>query len=207
MPKTCKSTIVDTGIGNIGSLFRAVRRVAPEAPSIVRLPELAAQSYDNGDVLYLPGVGHFGTYASQIKNVGAGTMLRNILNKQQVRVVGICVGHQYLFTRSAEGGGTGLDVFPAEVKKLSFAERLPVVGYRELSSGASYYFTHSFGVTFQTLTELHAYELRNNCKIDYYIENDQFVVGEIRKCNITGIQYHPEKSRSCGLERLRKFYE
>ena len=94
-------------------------------------------------------------------------------------ILGICLGHQLLARESKEGEGRGLGLLNCKVRKLKNQR----VGWYPVKD-KTYYFVHGYSIFF------------NGHQID-----------EFEIDNLTGCQYHLEKSQSDGLERLKNWYE
>jgi len=190
-------TIADLNVGNLHSLRRALERLGAEV-------EVSAEiaRWLEADVLVLPGDG---AYGATIEAIGSH---REAL-KQRVPskpTLGVCVGMQILFERSAEQPHTkGLGVCPGCIEKLS-AERLPHMGWNTLEHDRSdlfagipqqsyFYFVHSYGV--QTCEQANAW-------CDY---EGRFVASvQVGPCSYA-VQFHPEKSDRWGLELLDNFLD
>lgn len=193
MRKVSGIGIVNYGAGNIGSVQNALEKLGYAS----KILDSAAQA-KNCKVLFLPGVGSFAhsmhnlvqsDFDSAIKEAaGAGT-----------RIIGICLGMQMLADRSEEGGLTaGLGLIPGEV--ISHPMGLQV-GWKEVGSVATdngeisdslrFYFNHSFHFACDNEWVTH----RVN-------EADNQYVACVSKDNVIGIQFHPEKSQTEGIELL-----
>ncbi len=115
-------TVVDLGVGNIGSIVNMCRRAGlrTEVASTGQQIERAAK-------LIIPGVGHWDVAARSLDELG----LRRSLDGAHARKVpslGICLGMQLLFASSEEGERDGLGWIPGRVRRFKFAgpERLRV---------------------------------------------------------------------------------
>jgi len=181
-------TIIDYGLGNIRSLMNWFKREALEVV-LSRDPEVIASS----EMLILPGVGAYGDAMEMLKTYGLDDILVNE-GKKGKPLVGICLGMQLLYDASYEGGykkGLGLisgDIKPFETTKV----KVPHMGWNTLQSenvslNQTYvYFIHSF------------YAESSGEEVIAYADYDVKVPGIVKKNNILGFQFHPEKSGDAG---------
>jgi glutamine amidotransferase len=194
-------TIIDYGLGNIEAFFNIYKRYNIEV-SIARDKDQLSRA----DKLILPGVGAFDHAMMSLNRSGMRDTLDKLVLDKKIPVIGICVGMQMMAKRSEEGSELGLGWFDAEVIKFKMKNLLiPEMGwnsiffgsnpiFNELTPNARFYFLHS-----------------------YYFQcsNDQDVIAEsdygiryssaVNKENIWGIQFHPEKSHSNGIQLLKNF--
>lgn len=118
--------IVDAGVGNLGNLERALRRLGA-APEISRDPERVAAARR----LLLPGVGAFAPPREALRG-GLEAALGEAL-AGGAWLLGICVGYQLLFAASEEFGTTdGLGLLPGRVTRLPAVVPLPHIGWNRL---------------------------------------------------------------------------
>ena len=103
------------------------------------------------------------------------------LKSTNKRILGICLGFQLLCKLSEEGKGNGLGLIDYDVCDIGFQH----VGWDNIH-GKSYYFVHRYGVK--------SYKFGRFISI---YDNK----------NITGVQFHPEKSQQDGLSFLKEWYE
>jgi len=192
--------ILDYGIGNIRSVYYAVKAAGAE-------PHLITDHTDIGRMhaLILPGVGAFGRTAAAFK---ASDLQKPTLDAVAAGkpLLGICVGMQLLFETSNEFGaqpGLGLlrgtvDKIPAR-KSATSSGRLPVIGWFRTSrlpeGRRGYYFLHSYAATPADPEDL--YET-------YDYEGVQITATVVRG-NVMGTQFHPERSAQDGLDLLSRF--
>ena len=151
----------------------------------------------------VPGVGHFST----TKSLGAAwhEALRQAVDRGAA-LLGVCVGLQWLFEGSAEAPDVpGFGCMPGRCFRIEGAVKVPHVGWNSLDrtgrpsrllegihDGASAYFTHSYAapcVTDTVAATTHA------VSFSAAVERDR----------IFGVQFHPEKSGTTGLNMLRNF--
>lgn len=198
-------TIVNYGMGNLRSLQNAFAHLGEEC-RIEADPEIIA----NSDRLVLPGVGSFAQAMSNIKNNGLHQALEIAVLQRGVPFLGICLGMQLLADIGEEGGTTfGLGWIPGKVVRLDPGEnfKVPHIGFNtayihgqyeelfdKLGVGSDFYFVHSYHFVPDIPENIVAIS-------DYGTE----VVCAVRKDNIVGVQFHPEKSQSNGLQLLRNF--
>jgi imidazole glycerol-phosphate synthase subunit HisH len=199
-------TIIDYGIGNVGSIENMLRKIGVQAEVTSDL-KLIAQA----EKLILPGVGHFDFGMQKLQEYQLIDTLNQRVLQDGVPILGICLGMQ-LFTKSSEEGTQkGLGWVDAETKKfvIPAGERLrvPHMGWNTLSKvteptlfadldldDARFYFVHSYYIKCNLISQEAA-------KTNYSIEFD----AAFRNNNIFGVQFHPEKSHKYGMKVLGNF--
>jgi glutamine amidotransferase len=192
-----KIGIVDYGAGNIASLHHALRTLNYACKVSHKPAELVGS-----DLLLLPGVAAFPSAMEALQKYELVPFLREQADDGKP-ILGICLGMQLLSDSSTEIRPTaGLGLIPGETIRME-GHRFHIgwntidpVGWEPLlrrANGHSFYFNHSYIVRvpreFQIAT----------CAIGNAVE--PFVVG-VRRGNIAGLQFHPEKSQSAGHEVL-----
>ncbi len=191
--------IVDYDVGNHASVLRAFQSLNYRC-RVSRDPELLSQS----DVLVLPGVGAYPAAMRALHAYGLVEFLRERTSYGQP-LIGLCLGMQLLADKSLEHGATaGLGLIPGQVVPLESARlhigwnAIEVVNDDKLllpSDGESMYFNHSY--VFESPSEYQVYAARLNFP---------FPVG-VRRSNVVGLQFHPEKSQRAGLILLKNLVE
>lgn len=194
--------IIDYGVGNLFSLCQSLKKVGAQTVVTADFNEIK-----NADKLILPGVGAFGNAIEKLKESGLNELIKSECEKGKP-LLGICLGMQLLFDKSYEYGehdGLGLikgDILPLKDfvgglkiphmgwNALKFVDDNPI--FKELYQGDFVYFVHSY---FAKCKE------GLSATTDYGIE----VTAAVRKNNIYGVQFHPEKSGSTGLSILSAF--
>lgn len=187
--------IVDYGMGNHASVIHGLRdlgfrvRVSAE-------PEVL----DDTDVLVLPGVGAFPAAMQALHQRGLVSYLQQQAREQRP-IIGICLGMQLLTSASHEFQYTaGLDLIPGEVVALTGAKwhigwnTLECVSADSLlqpSDGQAFYFNHSF-----------CYRGPSEYQVALSRHPEPFA-SVIRRGNVVGIQFHPEKSQDAGRVLLK----
>ncbi|ALV23675.1 glutamine amidotransferase WbuY [Campylobacter iguaniorum] len=199
--------IVDYGVGNIKAFSNIYKNL--------NLDYRVLQSkYDfvGVDKLILPGVGSFDHAMLSLQNSGMFDILNEYVLNQNIPVIGICVGMQMLANSSEEGKLHGLGWINGTVKKFSKIDianlPLPHMGWnninieknnsilKNLEYDAKFYFLHSYYFECEDKNNILAASSYGK-KFDSIINSD----------NIYGIQCHPEKSHSNGIQLLKNFGE
>ncbi|MGA9522282.1 MAG: imidazole glycerol phosphate synthase subunit HisH [Myxococcaceae bacterium] len=184
-----KIAVIDYGAGNFHSIMKALQ--VEEARVTV---ESDARRALEADLLVLPGVGAFGPAAARLEP--AREALREALLAGKP-ALGVCLGMQLLFDDSEEGEGGGLGVFRGRVTRLR-AARTPHMGWSLLEgplSLATAYFAHSFACRAEEDADVVAWAAH---------DGDRFPA-VVRRGNVLGVQFHPEKSGEDGVAFLRSF--
>ena len=185
--------VVDHGAGNLVSISQGL--VASGASvEISAEPEVIAAA----DGVILPGVGATETVMEGILDAGLAETLCSL----QVPLLGICVGMQVLFDFSEEDGATCLGVIPGVVRRLEGTPRLPHIGWNDvdgshpllMGTNHLFYFVHSFAPVPEDPDVIIGLT-------DY----DDVFVSAVASGNHYGVQFHPERSGSAGLQMLSNF--
>jgi len=198
--------IVDYGVGNLFSLKSSFAMIGQEVKVTSDREEILA-----ADRLILPGVGAFGDAAESLRASGLDRAVLDFAASGKP-LMGICLGMQLLFEESAEYGvHRGLGLIPGRVVAMRgrIPEELliPHIGWNALhlanphplmkytKSGDCVYYVHSFYAETPAENVLATSE--------YGVP----VTGAVARGNVTGCQFHPEKSGKVGLDILRAFAE
>jgi imidazole glycerol-phosphate synthase subunit HisH len=190
-------TVFDYGAGNLHSLAKAL--AGPDVS--VRIETDPVQAVDaTTDVLVLPGVGAFGLAAERLAP-GREAMRAAVLGG--LPAIGICLGMQLLFEGSDEGAGAGLGIIPGRVTRLR-AVRVPQIGWNAVEAVANeplfaasplgmVYYANSYACRPSDAGVVTAWTEH---------EGDRFPAA-VRAGRAVGVQFHPEKSSTPGVEFLR----
>ncbi|WP_033068656.1 imidazole glycerol phosphate synthase subunit HisH [Thalassospira australica] len=203
--------IVNYDAGNIRSVERAVS-VCGGTPVLSSDPEVISSA----NLLILPGVGAFGKCISALRSKNLDKPILDYVRSGKP-ILGICVGMQMLFDGSWEFGfHKGLGLIPGEVKRVpeesadGTSHRVPHVTWQELEPkhqpwddsvldgihfGASCYFIHSYAAFVKDENDVLA-----TCSY-----NGVELCAAVRRGNLYGLQFHPEKSGSVGLKIISNF--
>ncbi len=193
--------IVDYGMGNLRSVKKGFEKVGATA-EIVQSPRDLA----NAAGIVLPGVGAFGQAMDNLRAAGWVEPLRQAC-AEGVPFIGICLGMQLLFDSSEEmGRHDGLGILEGDVKRIEGELKVPQMGWNQIhlkkpspllrgvADGSYAFFVHSFYCAPKDPSIVLA-------TTDYGIE----FASVVRRGNIFGAQFHPEKSQAVGIKMLDNF--
>ena len=209
MNKSFKITILDYGCGNILSLKRGLERVGFKSEITSDHKHIL-----NSNFLVLPGVGAFNYAMNLLKEKNLVEILRKYIQNKEKKILGVCLGMQLLLTKSFEmGEHKGLDFIEGDVVRIDKNSKIknlkvPHVSWNQISHNLEskniseitnqiinkdFYFVHSYMSITKKKDETIAL-----CK---YFDVD--IPAVIRKENIIGCQFHPEKSGINGHNFLK----
>ncbi len=201
-------TIVDYGLGNVQAIANIYKRL--ELPTT--LARTAAQLAGASHVI-LPGVGAFDWAMARLNESGMRDTLDGLVMVQQKPVLGICVGMQMMARHSDEGTASGLGWVDASVKlfdETRFTSRthLPHMGWNDVvpAAGGDVGLLQGLGPSARFYF-LHSYYFAPNDSADVLASTDyggEFTCA-VRRGNVHGVQFHPEKSHGWGIQLLNNF--
>ncbi len=184
--------IFDYGAGNLHSLSKAL-----QAPGLIVSVETDPLRLLSADIMILPGVGAFGAAAARL--APARTEIAAALSAG-MPCLGICLGMQLLFERSAESpDSVGLSIIPGEVTRLR-ASRVPHMGWNTVAwcqpgVPSVAYFAHSYACRPSDADVVTAWT----------VEGEDRFPSAVRWRNVVGVQFHPEKSSAPGVRFIQDF--
>jgi len=198
--------IVDYGLGNIGSIENMISHIG--LPAQISNDPL---KISEAKALILPGVGKFDQGITNLEeNISFKKALITSVLEKKAPILGICLGMQLMCKTSEEGNKLGLGWIDATVKKFPpEVGKIPHMGWREvsaidnnnkiksneLSSDGKFYFVHSYFVECHNTQDVW---MKANYGINF--------VAAFQKENITGVQFHPEKSHRYGINFFKNYF-
>ncbi|GAB3790993.1 imidazole glycerol phosphate synthase subunit HisH [Virgibacillus kimchii] len=195
--------IIDYGAGNIKSLQFALNRL--HLASVLTADE---KKITDSDAIILPGVGAFHDAIQALYHSGLPEILQREAKKGKP-ILGICLGMQLFYETSYEDGEwEGLQLLKGEIHRISNSVKVPHMGWNTLTKHQHVpllnqineddfvYFVHSYKVAALDHKTLLA-STNYGGEIPAIVQQD----------NITGMQFHPEKSGAAGLQLLKNFGE
>jgi glutamine amidotransferase len=198
-------TIVDYGMGNLGSVLNMFKKVGAAARISSDLNEIS-----KSEKILLPGVGAFDAAMQRITNTGMKEILTNKALVEQIPILGICLGMQLLTQGSEEGILDGLGWIKGKAyhfhNRIDESLRVPHMGWntstiqnespltKNFEGELRFYFVHSYFV----IADDPNYSMM---KTTYGIQFDSALC----QGNIFGAQFHPEKSHKFGMNLFQNF--
>lgn len=201
-------TIVDYGVGNVGSIQNMLKKVGARS-TLAATPEeiLAAKK------LILPGVGAFDAGMDALVRLGLVDALRQKALEERIPVLGLCLGMQLMTGGSEEGTAPGLGWVKAQTVRFDAAQspglKIPHMGWNVVAPAketpmlagypgdARFYFVHSYYVRCED---------RSDPLLRATYGATSFDAG-FQHGNLIGVQFHPEKSHRYGMWLLKNFSE
>ena len=201
--------VIDYDAGNVKSVMKAVEKLGAK-PVLTSDPAVL----DECSSLILPGVGSFGKAIENLKSAGLDEYIKKAVSEGRL-LLGICLGMQMLFDKSFEDGEwDGLGLISGEVVRFgkenddawNETNKIPHMGWNRLienrkdqigeniGEGEYAYFVHSYYAVPQDWND-----------VVYYADYSVRVPGVVRKDNVIGMQFHPEKSSDTGMRLLSNF--
>lgn len=202
------TTIIDYGIGNIGSIANMLKKVGEE--SIITAD---SEKINEAKRLVLCGIGAFDDGMNKLHQLGIINVLNKKVMEDKVPILGICLGMQLFSKGSEEGKSKGLGYINAHTRKFDFDSvadasslRIPHIGwndvflqkpsvlFEQMHPEPRYYFVHSYHVVLED-------EKDKLLQTKYGSE----FTSAFEKENVIGVQFHPEKSHKFGIRLFENF--
>lgn len=201
--------VVDYGMGNIRSVEKALTHL--KTSDEIRVSG-DPEDISMADKIVFPGQGAMPDCMKELKSRRLVEPIRIASAKKPF--LGICIGLQLLFERSAEGGVDGLGLMSGEVRKFSSKKlndrgakfKVPHMGWNTvdicqahpvfegINSQEYFYFVHSYFVD----------PVQSEVVIGKTAYINNFTSAVAHK-NIVAVQFHPEKSQQAGLKIMANF--
>jgi len=201
-------TIIDYGLGNVLAIMNVYNRL-----NIPVAVAKCASDLANATKLILPGVGSFDHAMHQLNQSGMRQPVEQLVLQNAMPALGICVGMQMLAKCSDEGTLPGLGWIDGKVKKFDSSvmpsgTNLPHMGWNDVKPvvdgglfkgmelDARFYFLHSY-----------YFECHQQSNVLAVADYGGHFNCAVRRDNVYGVQFHPEKSHHFGCKLLKNFSE
>ena len=197
--------LIDYGAGNLHSVANALKAAGAEGVRITADPDVVRAA----DRIVLPGVGSFKSCAAGLRAIpGLIEAMAERVHVGAAPFLGICVGMQLLATRGVEHGITdGLNWIGGEVRPIEVTDpaiKIPHMGWNDvvvrphapLIEDGEAYFLHSYH-----------FVPDDGHHVAAMTDHGGGIVAAVARDTIVGVQFHPEKSQSFGLELLGRFLD
>jgi glutamine amidotransferase len=196
--------VVDYGAGNLRSVLHALNHLEADNIRVVQNP----RDLKGARQIILPGVGAFGAGMQQLQKQDLVKPLQDAA-AAGIPFMGVCVGMQFLFDQSDEMGiHEGLGIVPGYVTRFPMMPgyKVPHMGWNEVracrtsplmeyvQAGSYGYFVHSYHCVPSDADSVVAIA-------EYGIP----ITAIVQRDNIYGVQFHPEKSQTMGLQIYANF--
>ena len=199
--------VIDYGVGNVSSIVNMLKKLGITAKLISE-----KEAISSADKIILPGVGSFDSGMQKLRTSGMLDAIKKHALVDEKPLLGICLGMQMLGRKSEEGLEEGLNLIPFENKRFQFNEntnnlKIPHMGWdiietklkddsmlQDLEPTQRYYFVHSY----HAVCDFEENVLMS-CEYGYPF------AAAVKKKNIYGVQFHPEKSHKFGMALLDNF--
>lgn len=194
--------IVDYDVGNLQSVVNMLKKVGVDA----KCTNDAGVIRDAAAII-LPGNGAYGFCMDNLQQTGLIPVLENRIT-DGISLLGICVGAQILGNSSEEGGSGGLGWLNMEVRRFesTAALRVPQMGWNYVLAKKNSELTHGFDPSYRFYF-VHSYFMAPKNPEDVLLttEYGATFVSAVENANISGVQFHPEKSHRFGMKLLHNF--
>jgi len=201
-------TIIDYGVGNIGSIANMLRKIGSD--SIITSDQ---EKIKDADKIVLCGIGAFDDGITKLEQMNIIDVLRQKVLEEKTPILGVCLGMQLFTKGSEEGAKQGLGFIDGYTRRFNFqsngnerALRVPHMGwniaravkpsrlYENMYDDPRFYFVHSYCVALENkedelLQTVYGYNFTS----------------AFEKNNIIGVQFHPEKSHKFGIRLYENF--
>ncbi len=198
--------VIDYGMGNVGSIINIFRKIG-----VVSILTNDVEQIGKADKLILPGVGAFDNGMNNLQESGLADAIKKHAIENQKPLLGICLGMQLLGRSSEEGKESGLSLIPFDNKRFKFDNntelKIPHMGWdiaertveedtlvAGLAPSQRYYFVHSYHAVCDSEENV-----LMRCEYGYSF------AAAVKRGNIYGVQFHPEKSHKFGMALLENF--
>lgn len=198
-------SVINIGLGNFASVANILKKKGFKV-----LIESCYDKISRSKIIILPGVGRFDVFMETLNKLKIDKAIKNAIENNS-KILGICVGMHVLLDFSEEGNAEGLKIISGKVKKFNFENsnlKIPHMGWNKIeivndnekivqnSINSKFYFVHSYYVETKNISNVIA---KTNYGFDF--------ASIIKKKNVYGVQFHPEKSHLYGYKFLKSFLD
>ena len=188
--------LLDSGGANLGSVQSALGRLGLSA-SVTSDPAVIRAATH----VLLPGVGAAGAAMARLRDTGLDRLVPTLTQP----LLGICIGMQLLFEYSEEGDTYCLGLLPGVVRRLPAAPgiRVPHMGWNRLQARTDDPLVA--GLDEAWVYFVHGYAAAEGADTIASARHGDGFAAVVRRGNVMGAQFHPERSSVAGRRLLRNF--
>ena len=199
--------VIDYGCGNTYAFINAFKRLNIPASVVSTVAEV-----EKASKIVLPGVGSFDYVMNSFNKSGLRDIVEQKVMVEKIDVIGVCAGMQIFAETSDEGNEKGLGWVKGKIRlfdtvSIKHKTKLPHMGwntirskksvlFNEINDESRFYFIHSY-----------YFDNSNNDDMISTSNYGGIFTSSVKKNNIYGVQFHPEKSHQNGLQLLKNFAE
>ena len=199
--------VIDYGCGNTHAFINAFKRLNVPANIARSIAEV-----ERANKIVLPGVGSFDYVMNSFNKSGLRDIVEQKVMIEKIDVIGVCAGMQIFAETSDEGNEKGLGWIKGKIRlfdtvSIKHKTKLPHMGwntirskksvlFNEINDESRFYFVHSY-----------YFDNSNNDDMISTSNYGGIFTSSVKKNNIYGVQFHPEKSHQNGLQLLKNFAE
>ena len=199
-----KVNLIQSSVGNVGSVTRVLNDLNYEINLVSDDNKI-----DKNCKIILPGVGNFDSFIKSLKSKNLFDEIKKLVLDDKVKILGICVGMQSLLKSSEEGKENGFGFIDFKCKKFNSNEyKVPHIGWNKIiENNQSIIFE---GIKKKLFYFAHSYHIDTNLDNNLVLSKTDYCYqfpSAIKKNNIFGVQFHPEKSFDQGLQVIKNFLE
>ncbi len=192
-------TIIDYGLGNLGSVKNALDRVG-----VGSMVSSSISDIERADGLILPGVGAAGEGMKNLKSRKLDRLIKKKISNGKP-LLSICLGMQLMFSLSEEGNVNCLNIVEGNVRKFNTKLKVPQIGWNQVKVKDSPLFNNIQNSSYFYFVHSYYCDPLDKAVITGETDYQNKFCSSFERGKLFGVQFHPEKSGENGLQLLKNF--